>query len=178
MTGGPEDNRLNTTRVDELKIEWWKKNTMAISRDVLDLSGYLTSYSEKEVVVIKDGKFETAKVGETKDVELRFAIPAEKKDYNELRVYLNFYEWKKLTLNSYDVRILELQKSGKIEKVKRQMMEKELCKHPLPGWDRWFNGLLDTLALKATEMAYSEMRQMPDRRWFRIYDQERELNNE
>jgi hypothetical protein len=179
MNDKPGGDRAPDVTPDIKKIEWWMKNTMSISLDILKLSGYVSNYKDREVVVIRDGKFETTKAGELREGdELRFWPPKEKKDQAELRIFLKFYERMKSTLDSYDTRITEVFKAGKTEKVKHLMMERELCRRPHPGWDPIFNALLDTLRLKASEITLSEMRQIPNSRLFYLYDKERELNNE
>lgn len=179
MNERPGGDRSPDVTPDIKKIEWWMKNTMSISLEILELSGYVAKYSDREVVIIKDGKFELSKAGEMKrGEEVRFWPPKEKMDTAELKIFLKFYERMKSTLDSYDTRIMEVYRAGRTEKVKYLMMEKDLCRRPHPGWDSVFNALLDTLRLRASEVTLSEMRQTPNSRLYYLYDKERELNND
>ena len=179
MNERPGGDRTPDNGPDIKKIEWWMRNTMPISLEILKLSGYVARNQDREVVVIKDGKIEVTKASKVEEGdEPRFWPPKDKGDIAELRIFMKYYETMKSTLDSYDTRIMEVFSAGKTQKVKHLMMEKELCKHPHPGWDSVFNALLDTLKLKASEITLSEMRQITRSQLYYLYDKERELNND
>lgn len=177
----PGGDRFKVEFPDNLKINWWTKEgrLRGISTDLLILSGYVKENGNKEIVILENGQYSKKKVADlTRGEEILIMVPQNRDDMAELRIFLKFYEGKKGHIDSYDRRINQCLDEGKTEKVKRLMMEKELCKAPLPDWDKIFNSLVDRLKLNYTQVGLTELRQATSRRLMSIEEKERGLDND